>query len=586
MNKITLKSLSSDEKSFNTVNFTDGFNVVIADRTDISTEESSRNGQGKTLMIRLIDFCLGSDTDYFRKDIPYKEWVFSLSFQLDGRIITCSRQISEKNNIRICGDLTGPPFSRQQKIDGSYQISVKDWHSILGKLIFDIPKVSTQIASKPTYRGMISYFTRHEPESYLDPFSTFPKLSNFKSRVYNSFLLNLNWEYASEFEKLHIEEEKNKKTQKTLDEEDFKESLGSLGDLESELINIDLDLTKAKKSLSEFHILPQYHQIQNEANLLTDKIHEYVNQGVVNKRLIKIYGDSTSEENDIPISSVTNLYKEIGFTFPTVVVKQLEQVKKFHNLMVSNRKQFLQDELSRLSNELKLIDKEIEKLSKRRAELMVVLNQHGALEEYSLLQQLTLNIQQKRDNLTNKINLFKQFEKKASEIKIERETLKQKTRLDLDDRQEIKKELQTIFSQNSGYIYIKPGILSISIGENGYKFNIEIKRSGSEAVGYMKILCYDLMLAEQRTKSLRKPNFLIHDSTVFNGVDSVQKAKALQLAYDKSLKAGFQYICTINSDMVPYENFRPDFSNKFKESIVLKLNDDNPSGKLLGIDFE
>jgi len=586
MNKFILRRLSSDQKSFNTVEFNEGFNVVIADRTEKSSEENSRNGVGKTLLIRLIDFCLGSDFNHSQNNLPFDEWTFSLEFLLDDRKISASRRVIDKNLITINGDLSGLLINQQQKIDGSYQLSTKDWNFLLGGLIFNIPKKSSHGLSTPTYRQLISYFTRHEPESYLDPFTFYPKLSTYKTNIFNTFLLNLNWEYASEFEKLHIDEEKIKKTQKSLDEGIFKDFIGSLGDLESELINIDLELFQAKKSLSEFRVLPQYHQIQKHADNLTKKIHEHVNQGIVFNRLLQLYGETTSNEIDIPISSVTNLYKETGFTFPGIVVKKLEQVREFHNLVVSNRKQFLHDEISRLSGEIKTLDNEIEKLSKERAELLKILNEHGALEEYTLLQQLALNIQQKRDNLTNKVELLKKFEKKASEIKIERETLKQKTRLDLDDRQDLKKEIQTFFSQNSGYIYIKPGILSISIGDNGFKFNIEIKKSKSEAVGYMKILCYDLLLAEHRTKSALKPNFLIHDSTVFNGVDSVQKAKAIQLAYDKSVNNGFQYICTINSDMIPYKNFRPDFLQKFEDSVVLKLMDDDPSGKLLGIDFE
>lgn len=101
----------------------------------------------------------------------------------------------------------------------------------------------------------------------------------------------------------------------------------------------------------------------------------------------------------------------------------------------------------------------------------------------------------------------------------------------------------------------------------------------------MKVFCYDLMLMELGADKDRYPDFLIHDSTIFDGVDERQIARALMLAKLKSTDLGFQYICMMNSDMVPREEFDEEFQNIFNDSIVLRLDDETDNGGLLGIRF-
>ena len=47
-------SVRSNMPSFKAVEFTPGFNVILADRTKESTRGDSRNGLGKTTLLRLF----------------------------------------------------------------------------------------------------------------------------------------------------------------------------------------------------------------------------------------------------------------------------------------------------------------------------------------------------------------------------------------------------------------------------------------------------------------------------------------------------------------------------------------------------
>lgn len=99
----------------------------------------------------------------------------------------------------------------------------------------------------------------------------------------------------------------------------------------------------------------------------------------------------------------------------------------------------------------------------------------------------------------------------------------------------------------------------------------------------MKIFCYDLMLisfARQRGLGI---DFLIYDSTIFDGVDTRQQAHALELAATMSAKFGFQYICCLNTDMLPVNDFSEGFD--FESLVRLRLTDTDPSGSLLGFRY-
>lgn len=98
------------------------------------------------------------------------------------------------------------------------------------------------------------------------------------------------------------------------------------------------------------------------------------------------------------------------------------------------------------------------------------------------------------------------------------------------------------------------------------------------------IFCYDLMLIEMYRKNVPQGiDFLIHDSTLYDAVDSRQRAKAIELANEKSNQHDFQYIFTINSDQLPLNDFSESFN--YNDYVVKYLTDKDISGSLLGITF-
>lgn len=277
------------------------------------------------------------------------------------------------------------------------------------------------------------------------------------------------------------------------------------------------------------------------------------------------------------------MYKEAGVALPGAVVKTLTDARAFNEKIVVNRREFIASEVASLETSIVQRDSQISALTDQRANYLNVLAGQGALEELTQLQELHAATRLKVDELTNRITQLRQMTSRADTIKIETVELKRATGIDYEERRALWSQALSLFSDFSEHLYKIPGRLVIDIDDTGYKFDVEIAGSPSEGISKMKIFCYDLMLisfARQRGLGI---DFLIHDSTIFDGVDPRQRAHALELAATMAAQFNFQYICTLNTDMVPATDFSAGFD--FESLVRLRLTDTDPTGSLLGFRY-
>ena len=214
---------------------------------------------------------------------------------------------------------------------------------------------------------------------------------------------------------------------------------------------------------------------------------------------------------------------------------------------------------------------------------MKTLQGKGALDQLKQLQEVLSENQAQLKAVEARIAVLRRLEEGKSKLKIQEEQIKIRARNDLDDRKEQRETAIRLFNANSQALYESPGNLVIQVGPSGFQFDVEIVRSGSQGVGNMKILCYDLMLAEVWAAKDHSPRLLIHDSLMFDGVDERQVALGLELAAKKATECGFQYICTLNSDTIPRDDFSEGFD--LNQYVRLTLTDRTPEGSLFGIRF-
>lgn len=398
------------------------------------------------------------------------------------------------------------------------------------------------------------------------------------------FLLGLNWEYASRWQELKDQEKGIKAISEAIKTGAMEGLLGSVGELEAQRIQLEEKVERGQAALTNFKVHPQYEAVQKEADRTTESIHELANQNVTGRRLLSRYTESIAEEKAPSDMSLEKLYEEIGLVFPDSVRRTLTEAKEFHGRILVNRKAFLATEIKRLERQIQQRDEQICQLTETRASLLEILNTHGALQEMTKLQEHHLEIRGRLDIVRARISELKDLTSQKRDIKVAKAELAKVAEQDHEQRREVWTTAVRLFNDNSEALYKSPGRLVINIAEAGYKYDVEIDRSGSEGIGKMKIFCFDLMLLQFIAKQNGLIDFLIHDSALYDGVDSRQRALALERASRVSEKLGCQYICTLNSDMVPNDDFSENFD--FKQHVRYTLTDKDPSESLLGFQFE
>ena len=567
-----IHELYANKSSFKKIQFNKGINIILAEGDD--NTENSRNGLGKTTLVHIIHFCLGGTPN--KKYLPedtFNDWEFTISIDISNEKIYAKRSFNEKSIIIVEGNFSKfplkPTYSEEKEI---YFYTLNEWKEVLGTSLLGL-KNEKEFRFKPTFRKVISYFIRRDEDIKKSPFKTSSTHKNIDVINCTSFCVGLDWKLMSKYKEYGDEIKRLNENFSNL-----KSIHGSKGQLVPEMNRLKKDLTKIKEDLDNYKVHESYRQIEKSADILSKEIQELVEKTIFLNKKIDIYEESIKEEN-IDDINVEEIYNEINFYFPENVKKTLRESKEFHKNIIFNRTNFLKTEIQSIKNDLSLINQEIEIKSDKKAGYMDILNNFGALNEYNNMQKYYTEQKSEYELIVNIIKQFDEITNKKNKLKVKLLELESRFQINYDENINHLNSLIDIFSDNSSYLYDVPGDLIIECSEKGFEYNVDIPRINSTGKTKMIVLCYDLMLLENFV-GYNYIDFLIHDSNIFDGVDSRQYASALNLIHEKTTKFDMQYICMLNSDSIP-----DNLNFNIEDHVVLELNDNSIEGTLLGFEF-
>lgn len=591
-------AVRANQRTFRTVKFKPGLNIVLASRGKVSTRRGTRNGLGKTTLLRVVHFCLGGN-EKLKDEIKHnslQDWQFTLELLVGKERVMVTRSVDRPSQVLVNAASSWldmhhidnlNQLSSQQKMDfgsvrGERKLSIGDWRNILGKDLYDLKSLKN-VPHPVAFESLLGYDIRIS--RFDRPFEY--RVNQYRRDVHlcNTYLLGLNWQFASKWEEIKRRDDAIRTDHNELkqDEHIAAEMTTTIGELETERDRLQRILNRTDADLSQFRVHPQYVHIETEANELTRQIHDLTNRILQLKRLIDFHDDSVRVEKPADERKVIELYEEAGSVLSAPLVKRLEDVRAFHFQITRNRREYLLKEVSRLKQELSNATQQREQLSDRKAKLLQVLDTHGAIEEFRRIEQLSDHTRTELEAVKSQIEKLKEIEKETSILRIEREQLLLDARFDLDEKTAASKARE-VYDRNTEALYETSGKLIVNLDPHtGYNFDVDIPRSGSAGVDEMKVFCYDLMRAELWSQRETRPGFLVHDSSIFANVDERQIARALELAESKSRECGFQYIVCLDADRIPHDEFTEDFH--IENFVSLTLTDAEPSGRLLGIEF-
>ncbi|PJB94022.1 DUF2326 domain-containing protein, partial [Candidatus Pacearchaeota archaeon CG_4_9_14_0_8_um_filter_35_24] len=273
-------------------------------------------------------------------------------------------------------------------------------------------------------------------------------------------------------------------------------------------------------------------------------------------------------------------YIEAGIILPESIFERFEEVEVFHKSIIENRKSYLTSEIVEAKERIRKRSGEIKKLSERKAEIMGILHSHGALEEYTNLQSELSGVEAETESIRQKFIAARQLEEEKTKLEGDRNRLYSQLQKNYQEEREIINRAVVLFEEISSRLYGQSGSFTIEESGNGPKFDFPIQGRGSKGIDNMQIFCFDMMVMILTKEKEIGPDFLIHDSHLFDGVDERQIAKALEIGSELSNKYKFQYIVTINSDDLPDETSEFEVKNYI---LPISLTDATEDGGLFGI---
>lgn len=563
--------------SFKTLEFRPGLNVLITKKEANASEKQTRNRAGKTSLIEVVHFLTGADVkkdSIFLVDALVHE-SFGMKFDLGGEKTSVERSGIEKSKLFVAG---------ANFLGNKNRITNTEWISVLGDLMFDLRGKRDVAGRTPTFRSLFSYFVRRAlSDAFIVPEKQAIKQQDGDYQVALMYMLGLDWKIASDWQQVRDREKTLKELKKAAGAGAFGNIIGKASDLRTQHTVAESRLSRMKSQFVSFRVLPQYRELEEEADTITRDLNTLANENTIDAAAIRDLEEALQAEAPPSLSDLESVYAEIGIALPNIAVKRYMEVRSFHESVIRNRRDYLSGELSLTKQ--RIASREIQKsrLDQRRSQIMSILRSHGALDQFSKLQGEISKLEVEVESLRQRFEAAEQLEGSKNELELERNSLTLRLRRDFSEQRQRLDEAILAFEETSKQLYESAGSMTVEPTLNGPIFKFPMQGSRSKGIKNMQIFCFDLMLMRLCTKRKIGPGFLIHDSHLFDGVDGRQVLSALKIGAKTSEQLGFQYIVTMNEDDAFKET--TDGFDLREHVLPVALTDATENGGLFGFRF-
>lgn len=587
-------SIESSLKTFKTVTFRSGLNVLLSDRTANSTDKQTRNSAGKTSLIEVIHFLLGSDCErdsLFRLD-ELIDHTFKGTFRIGGELLTVARTGSDPSKVfLISGGEERKDIPRKlDKASERFYISNTNWRVFLGHSMFGLPADERGTlfdeSFTPSFRSMFSYFVRRRNSGgFISPERQAEKQQRWDWQVNLSYLFGLDWQIPFDFNKIRAREKTLEELKKAVKIGALGSVIGTVAELRPQVTIAEAKAGKLRQSLEQFEVLDSYKSLSKRAGQIKTEMQALTGQSVTLNETLDHLQEALRSERPPQRSDIQQLYASAGIELPGVALRRFDDVSSFYESVVANRRIHLEQEISDVRSRIASVEGGLGRLDEERSSILRTLQGRGALDDFLTMQRDLADIEASAASLRERFKAAEALEGESTKLDIDRANLKRKLQEDHHVREKALDEAILIIADAIAELYDdRAGRFVVDATENGPEFRISIEGDRGGGIANMEIFCFDLALLQIVTKRCGGPGFLIHDSHLFDGVDERQVAGALRLGQKTSEALQQQYIVTMNSDI--FDRLPAGESTDLGAAILdSRLSDETEDGGLFGFRF-
>lgn len=562
-----LESLGSDDSRFKRLDFHDGFNLVLADKTMDSDSADSRNGAGKSSIIRLLRYLLGGKaTPWINMLKEYSNKEFWAVFSVDGFSHCVRRTVS----------------STEVTYDNA-TMSANEWRLCVGTELLGFPRAH----ARPTAGEIFGQLIR---DQFDNPLKIDPHEKDQASGARVGFYLGISEETLAKAAQASSFEANKKALGKAVKDG----TIGGLGpdkaECRAELVALERDRSKLAEKLAHFKVDESYLEHQKLADELSQEISRLNDKGVALRRRVTDLEAASREAAGSSFTAgdeqrVSRLYREAGTVLPDIVLASFREVLSFHESVTRNRALFLEEELRDARADLRDNNAAVKRLDEKRASLLDLLNSTMALEAYSKAQADVTELDVQIARLNDRIIDFERLDDMDSSLKRMRLEAVDSVREELRENDDALEEMTSVFVSICEEIYSdRKAKLSFDVDKKGVlKVTPKVDGDDSRGIKGADIFAFDLACVIVGNEVGTIPGFLIHDSHVFDAMDDRQLCSCLNIGARLSKEHGIQYIVMLNTDRL--ESVERIGFDRGEYPISTVLTDRGENGGLFGARF-
>lgn len=542
--------------------FQKGLNLVVDETSsDSSIDYKSGNNVGKTTVLRLVSYCLGSDGKNIYQDTEFKNNKNTAikNFLFDTEVVVRLSLVDDldypSKSIEIARNFL-PRNKKLLTINGK-KVAVKDLDSKLKSLVFN-----TNV-KKPTFKQIISKNIRDD-EKKLNNIVNILNHFTTEEEYEALFLFWLGIDTNTHNRKERLSKDKTK-------EENYQQRLKKEGELSlaiQQLNLIEQQIEELEEQKSLFNINGYFESQINELNKIKTDLSQYsskLSQLHMRRELIlESKAELESEKTNINTSEIELLYKRASKLIPDLQISFQETVN-FHNTLINEKVEYITKELPILTNELQILNEKIKSLRNKERELSDQISSSTFNVDYeSILLKLNKKYEDK-GSLNERIKLWNESNFKLENINEELKAINEGIENKDQIIQNRIKLFNKYFSKISQDLYGEEYLLSSINGEKGYKFIIT-NFEGNPSTGKKKgqIAAFDFAYMKFADDiDLNHLHFIMHDQ-----LENIHGNQLSKILIDLSNNTNCQFILPIIKDKIPN-------NLNINEYIILKLSEDD-----------
>jgi uncharacterized protein YydD (DUF2326 family) len=588
-------SIESSIPTFKTVRFHEGLNVLLADTRQDASRKQTRNSAGKTSLIEIIHFLYGSDCDpdsIFRTTALVND-SFTGTLLIDGESFRIQRSGAAPSKIFVLQggqDRDDLPLKTDKK-SGRLFVSNENWRVFLGHALFSMPSdMKGTVFDEPftpTFRSMFSYFVRRTNSGgFIVPERQAEKQQRYDWQINLSYLLGLDWQIPFEFQSVRARERTLEELRKAAKGGALGDLVGTVAELRPQLTVATTKASKLRDELANFEVLDSYRDLSKRAARSKADLQALGRTSVSLQETLEHLEHALAAELPPDRDAVGRVYAAAGVELPDVALRRLDEVTRFYDSIVENRKANLQFEIAETRRQIVEVDSKMASCNAERSDILRTLEGRGALEDFIRLQRELAGLEAAAAAIQERYKAAEVLEGETTQLDLDRVNLKRRLQEDHQGRQDALDEAILVIAEAINDLYDdRTGRFIVEATANGPEFRISIEGDRGGGISQMEIFCLDLALLKVVTERYGGPRFLIHDSHLFDGVDERQIAIALSMMQRETDGKGLQYIVTMNSDIFSRLPL-PEEINIDKIVLPTRLSDETETGGLFGFRFD